>query len=404
MTWREDLQPASFRGAPFEVEGDSGKFGRRGETHEYPQRDKPYTEDLGRATRRFSLTAFLVGDDYMQRRDALLDAIETKGPGTLVHPWYGRLTVNVTDEGATVTHSSEHGGMCQVSMAFVEAGELEFPAAVDSLGAQSLMAADGLDDAAELDFLDDFSIEGMPSFVTDGVLETLLRYIDLASGFLAGFSNLLASPLESLLDFSAEPADLATSVLGLFDRAGSVLRVDVASGGVVGGGGVYGRNRNAVIALTEMASAFGALVVAPTSIAPATAQAQINSSALAALFQRSALIQAAGMTAAMPMPVFDDAVLVRDSVAAALDEASGVAADPVYVALQTLRAKVYADVTARLASSARLLTITPNEVQPALALAYDRYEDAERELEIVERNRLRHPGFVPAVALKVLSV
>jgi prophage DNA circulation protein len=91
-------------------------------------------------------------------------------------------------------------------------------------------------------------------------------------------------------------------------------------------------------------------------------------------------------------------------VTTALDEASGTATDTVYVTLQTLRARVHADITARLAGSARLLTFTPIEVQPALALAYDRYEDAERELEIIERNRLRHPGFVPAVPLRVLSI
>lgn len=404
MTWRENLQPASFRGVPFEVEGDTGKFGRRGETHEYPQRDKPYREDLGRATRTFTLTAFLVGDDYMERRDALLDAIETAGPGTLVHPWYGRLNVNVTDDGATVSHSNNHGGMCQISLGFVEAGELVFPAAIDSLGSQSLLAADALNDAAEADFLDEFSIESMPSFVTDGVLDTLSDYVNLAGDYLTGFSNLLAAPLDSLLAAFGVPADLVAGVLGMFDRAGSILQVDSSAGGVVGGGGVFGRNRNAVVALTDMSEAFGALVVEPTSSAPATAQAQLNASALAALFQRSALIQAAGMTAAMPMPVYDDAVLVRNSMTTALDDASGTAPDGVYVALQTLRARVHADITARLAGSARLLTFTPVDVLPALALAYDRYEDPERELEIIERNRLRHPGFVPAVPLRVLSI
>lgn len=402
MTWREDMQVASFRGVEFHVENESGKFGRRGQTHEYPQRDKPFREDLGRATRSFNLSAFLVGADYMQRRDALLDAVETEGPGTLVHPWYGRMEVNVTDE-VTITHSRQNGGMCEIALVFVEAGELTFPAAADSLGAQSLLAADELSDVAEADFLEDFTIDGMPSFVTEGVLEDLTGFVDLAAGYLTGLPQLLANPLDSLLELVGVPVDLAGGVLGMFNRAGSVLQVAPDQAGMIGGGGAYARNRNAVVALTQMAGAFSALVVEPTATAPATKQAQLNRMALAELFERSALIQAAGMSAAMPMPVYDDAVLVRAAITGALDNASTIAADPVYVALQTLRAKVHGDITGRLAQAARLLVITPPEVLPALALAYDRYEMPERELELIERNGIRHPGFVAAAPLKVLS-
>ncbi|HHG0355951.1 TPA: DNA circularization N-terminal domain-containing protein, partial [Escherichia coli] len=48
MTWKDRLQGASFRGVPFKVEEESAGTGRRVETHEYPNRDKPYTEDLGK--------------------------------------------------------------------------------------------------------------------------------------------------------------------------------------------------------------------------------------------------------------------------------------------------------------------------------------------------------------------
>lgn len=44
MTWKDRLQDASFRGVPFKVEEESAGTGRRVETHEYPNRDKPYTD------------------------------------------------------------------------------------------------------------------------------------------------------------------------------------------------------------------------------------------------------------------------------------------------------------------------------------------------------------------------
>jgi prophage DNA circulation protein len=47
--------------------------------------------------------------------------------------------------------------------------------------------------------------------------------------------------------------------------------------------------------------------------------------------------------------------------------------------------------------------VTPAEPLPALVLAYDLYEDVARDGEITARNKIRHPGFVPAEKLKVLS-
>ncbi|HGW7256049.1 TPA: DNA circularization N-terminal domain-containing protein, partial [Escherichia coli] len=96
--WREKLLEASFRGVPFKVEEESAGTGRRVETHEYPNRDKPYTEDLGKVTFRPSITAYVVGDDCFDQRDRLIDALNKPGPGTLVHPTYGEMKVCVDGE------------------------------------------------------------------------------------------------------------------------------------------------------------------------------------------------------------------------------------------------------------------------------------------------------------------
>ena len=50
---------ASFRGVPFFVESSDISAGRRTVTHQYPQRDEPFTEDLGRAAREYELSAFV---------------------------------------------------------------------------------------------------------------------------------------------------------------------------------------------------------------------------------------------------------------------------------------------------------------------------------------------------------
>ena len=111
---------------PFKVEEESAGTGRRVETHEYPNRDKPYTEDLGKVTFRPSITAYVVGDDCFDQRDRLIEALNKPGPGTLVHPTYGELKVCVDGEVRVSTSKSE-GRIVRFDLKFVEAGELFTP-------------------------------------------------------------------------------------------------------------------------------------------------------------------------------------------------------------------------------------------------------------------------------------
>ncbi len=108
-TWPEMLNKASFRGVPFAVYGGDSRFGRRLAIHEYPGRDKPYIEDMGRSTRRIRMSGFLVtdslvygGGNVLAQRDALVAAVESAGPGALMHPTLGALKVSVPSEGLSV--------------------------------------------------------------------------------------------------------------------------------------------------------------------------------------------------------------------------------------------------------------------------------------------------------------
>jgi prophage DNA circulation protein len=407
MAWRDRLRKASFRDVPFEVEEDQGEFGRRVQTHEFPQRDKPYTEDLGRATRRFNITGFVLGAEYMDRHDALLNALEAPGPGALVHPWLGTLQVNV--EKVTASHSLSEGGVCRFHITFVEAGEITFPTASASRGAQSLQAADKLQQVAEAGFTEKFQVKGMPSPVADGALKDLRTHLDVLDKNLSGMSHVLANPLQTVKDQFQLPqsiqdsAAIVTAANGLYKRGTAVLEVGQRFVSTMGGFGTHARNHNTVLALTRAARELGASTSPGSGTTPAAQQRQANSAAIAQLLQHTTLAQAAGMASAMPMPVYDDGLKVRDALTAALDDASVLASDEAYQALQDVRAKVHADLTSRLAGAARLESYSPRDNIPALVVAYDRYEDIDREQEIVERNAIRHPGFVPVRPLRLLS-
>lgn len=118
MAWRDELRPASFRGVSFYVEGGTLTFGRRLAIHEYPQREKPYVEDLGKKARVYRLEAFVLGPDYMKDRDALIDALETPRRATgssvlRVAGCYGFERHRCQRNVAAGWHGSHLGNLCR---------------------------------------------------------------------------------------------------------------------------------------------------------------------------------------------------------------------------------------------------------------------------------------------------
>ena len=126
MAWRDRLLRGSFRGIPFAIQEHRVEGGRRAQTHEYPGRDEPYTEDLGRRRKQYEVEAYVIGDDYAAVRDDLIEAADKPGPGALVHPYLG--TRQVTCTKCAVSERSSEGRMARLSLVFVEAGRNIHPA------------------------------------------------------------------------------------------------------------------------------------------------------------------------------------------------------------------------------------------------------------------------------------
>lgn len=395
------LRPASFRGIPFQVESTELAAGRRTQLHEYPQRDKPYVEDLGRAARDLAFYGFVVGDDYVDQANALLGALEEPGPGTLIHPWFGTLTVSLKDS-ARVSFDAALG-QARFSMSFVEAGELEFPSSETSTQAASRIAASDLEQASVESFASQFSIKGFQDFVAaaaNGNLGDMLGIVSSSEiGKVLGYANSLASTVSTAIALVSNPSSLGWKIMGVFGLSGIATTVAAWS--------------NIVRSLSRVGSN-GKMDApsAPVVYTPSRQQAYVNACAVNALGRQALIAQAVGASSlvgttvdssAKPVISHADMVAVRNELIAVIDRESLTASDQVYTALMKARAAVWKDLTTRARESASLTTLTPNEVTPALVLAYDYYEDASRDTDIVARNGIRHPGFVPVLPMKVLT-
>jgi prophage DNA circulation protein len=133
--WRLALVPATFRNVEFFMESVAYLSGRRIALHEYPKRDLPYAEDMGKRTRHFSIIGYLVnkvgesqgkqsGMTYLEMRDILKYALEQETSATLKvqqgTPDFWSMIVVV--DTFSVVETKERGGYCVFDMHFVEAG------------------------------------------------------------------------------------------------------------------------------------------------------------------------------------------------------------------------------------------------------------------------------------------
>lgn len=225
-SWREELRPASFRGVPFLVDESHVVIGRRVVLHEYPLRDKPYAEDLGKKAQVMRFSAYVLGSDYMDKRDALIEALELEGAGELIHPYFGSKTVTATED-IEIVESHEFGGMARFSLSFVEAGEQIFPDQSTDVDAKLEEKRQTFADKLRGWFSETFNVEGLNDYVSQDALDAVNECLALGSmalGSLAWIRSTVGSDLsgllpENLLNSLAGKVPLAAGLAALIDQA-----------------------------------------------------------------------------------------------------------------------------------------------------------------------------------------
>lgn len=402
--WRKRLLPASFRGVPFEVDSDSSPVGRRTQVHEFVQRDDPVVEDLGRHARVYKLQAFVIGGDYMAKRDALLAALDEPGPGELAHPWLGRVLVTATE--CELTHSRQEGGMCRFSLTFVKGSDQQLAASVNTAQQLEQARAALWDSAAE-----------RYRNAMNGLDAARLKTKQLASSVTGVFGILqrefgtVASTLRTVNGLADLLANSPGALVGLFE----------ASFGQSLGFGDWSESQRRMLSQVESSRALapapiggGADNEAATAACRDLVRDAVLSQCLAEAVQLPALEPPARLGAVSldqqlvigppdPVPVAEDVEALRDAATDALWQAALVAGPEHFDALQAARWRLRRHLSRVASGGVRLTILTPLEATPALVLAWRQYGDAARAPELVGRNAVRHPGFVPPVPLRIAT-
>ena len=383
-----NLREASFRGARFEVDDVEASGGRRVVLHEYPLRDTPYSEDSGRRAREFSVRGYIIQGrtyDYASARADVLKALEAYGPGELVHPWHGEVSVVVDDY--RLRESMERGGLLELDIRFREAGQLANPTASADT-AKGALPASSVRQALKNSFLSAFA----PALdEIDKVATALDDAASLAMEYLGLPQSLIAEGLAYVQSLIATPAAFFDALVGLF-------------GGLLG-------NESGEKALAAPVPDASFSIASGEGTAPLESilggSASITTEAERVIRDTVAqvvVIEAAASTAHAEYATADDALADRDAVVEGLDTIEPAADDAVFLGLAELRRAVVTDLTTRGAELPRVRSVTLPGTVPALVAAYRIHADAGRADEIVSRTRIRHPGRVPGgTPLEVLS-
>lgn len=456
MSWFDELQQASFRGVPFGVRGGQSRFGRRSVPHQYPNRDKPYIEDLGRSMRNIHLMGFLVenslvygGGSAFAQRDAMVAAVETAGPGTLVHPTLGTLQVSIADGGFGVEERWDQGRYFEISFTFLESGDRLFPSVSTASGSMLSSLADALDLSAGLDFVNTITrtvnlglgiVQGVIN-LGHAVVRTVVgvvadfqvlvgqasrdatSLINLASLLTGNFGRYANANVSSAFQQNGQGSSPSTLTMATLTAQGAENRQGVATASTALSDAATGLDASTASALPTAAqaliAALSACLVNPgdavrlfTSLgAFSAAETVIGSGQVAlgqqyaqdaagALLRRAALGALARAVASYAPTSYNDAAAVRNMVTAAIDDEILVAGDAgddnTYAALRSLRQSVVQVLTAAGASLASLQAFSFKASLPALTLAQRIYQDASRSDQLVVQVDPVHPAFLPA--------
>lgn len=427
----EDLRDASFRGVSFYLVDNEGTSGRRAIPRAYPKKEVGWTEDNGAVLTQQQINGKLIGKNYQSQLEALLRALNTPGPGELIHPWFGIQKVQI----GKVTHrlSTEEGGIAYISFEVSEAGERLFPAPAENTSLTVLSAADkvkaalangdvfalldGLGEMADT-WMDDMEnlvvgVLTLPSAITEWT-DRLGRFrglIELAVAKPAGFINDVLNLVSGVRDTVTEPL----WSMRVYDQLRNRWQGDQFSGSSSSPWSspvslTNTSDRATAAALHQLPKymsvtpgsvtdgKYGFASSLPDVVPELTDAMQANITHFRQLIVVASLIGQAETVASTEFRSSEEAISAGDTLAEQLNEQAVYAVENgqrnLWHALRELRFAVVNDVRVRSAQLPQTRKVILTTTSPVSLIAWRETGNTENRDAIASRNRLKDPAFI----------
>ena len=383
--WKDRFREGSFRDVPFKTEVSKVEGGRRRQDHEFAKRDQGISDDLGRKLKVFTLDLLVIGDDYFQQRDALEDALNAEGPGILIHPYRG--AINVQAGGYVLTETVTEGRIARFSVEFSEAGEVLFPVQVIDELSNAKANAEAVKDDSTSFFEDVFDVVGQANFVIESATQTMDEVLTFAEDAvtavtepITNFTFAIRNFKASLDDLIRAPDKLAQRLRDTFDLLNAEFENEPETTERIFDGFINVGDIDAFIP--------------SIGDTPSRQREQANQAAILNLVNELSLANRSQATIDVDFISTSAALQSRNAIIAGLnlqlDKAND---DKLFQSIKDLQTSLTKIIPRT--GETELITISVVKTKPALVIAYEQFEDLDKEAEIIDQNAIFHPGFVP---------
>lgn len=412
---RQPLQ-GSFRGVNFNCVDNKLEFGRRIVAHEFPQHNKPYTQDMGRKQRVYNIPCWISGSDWEKKRDDLIKAMETSGTGYLVHPQFGILKVQPGVCSLSENHQESYRKV-DFELSFYESIETDWHSITTSPSNKVKTSAYARVVAMAGAFATVYNkLTKLPAYAAS-------YCSTIAGNLMGGLSfNSLQTAVISLTDFRQLDITQSFPVASAITRFTCTLNEDYSPNGTHLN--LNSTNDGFIANIPDLdtptykidakTAMYSYLAIANTNnshITPNSTATQDQydcGKALELYIKAVALTEAATALSNLKIESHNDAEQIYNSLLTSLDNVIQIAADTkadiIYNELKDLRALVIEDLQDRAPNLAKLIYVAVDIPKPSLVLAWEQYTDISRDTEIVNRNGIIHPGFVQGHQIELLNV
>lgn len=403
MSWLDRLLPASLGGVAFLAQTSRMSVGRRAIVIELPGRDQPEHEDMGRRARRCSLTAVIVGDDYDRDRAALVKVLESAGPHTFSHPWWGESKVIVEDPGE-FEETVERGRGVQISLTLTEAGQQATVTATPVPSAVMSAAIIAANAAALSDFEAEYEVGLGDSFAqAAAALGEVNDQVDKVNNKIAaalGIADVVVAAMdelkEAVTDLVGAPGDLAAALAGLLGAVTDLL-------GLTDGieeeypGQAAKIATDTALAAAEQLGAVDVTAEAPYPGGPLHPASEASTRAIGKAVRTMSVVGVVGLFRDLELESAGAAEEVAATLGALVEQLleDDKTSDDLAAALTDLRAALQQHLGVVIGALPTSGVYTPDATTPAIWIAWQLYGDPTRDIEIVARNGVADPNFVP---------
>lgn len=241
------LGEASFRNIFFFVDTSEVVGGRRDFKHEIADSDIQVIEDLGLRQKTYTIKGTIAAREvhdknrpdgikiittYKQARNGLLQALDKKGPGILVHPWYGTLN-DMVCRTYTISENMTNIGIANITMVFEISNEpITVRAIVAPFSGMSLQHQIVLDTVDSM-FAKDWKVERTFAGELKKAIDKGNEFVDAvnkATEPLASLADKIDGHAKTVTDFATNisslvenPTNLADSLRGVLSSVGAVI-------------------------------------------------------------------------------------------------------------------------------------------------------------------------------------